>query len=652
MKTIRLFLTGNCRQCLLKTVVFLLLMPVAVQATAQSVSSASKKAVKAYETALEMFRRGQYDAAISGLNSALKADSQFYEAYMLAAECYLETDKLPEAKAAFLRCTELKPDFFPPLYYSLADICFDLEEYEEAGRWLEKYLTYDRQKPSLLAKADRLLQSSRFAADAVKHPVAFRPENIGLDFAYDQYWPSLSVDEQTLIFTALIPKDAGNPAITGNRQEDFFVSGFREGKWTTPQNLGSPPNTEDNEGAQTISADACKLFFTACNRRDGKGGCDIYYSEKRHGLWTRPRNLGAPVNTAAKETQPSISPDGKTLYFVSTRNGGNGGQDIWKSELSEHNEWQSPVNLAELNTSGDESSPFIHFDNRTLYFASDGWPGLGQFDLFVSRKDTAGKWTAPVNLGYPVNSRYNEEGLVVNAAGNRAYYSSDRTENGIRNIFTFELYPEARPQPVSYMKGKIFDAGYFTPLEAKFELTDLSTGEKVMEASSDSLKGEFMTCLPLGGAYALNIEKTGYLFFSAHIIMHEGTYSEPQVQDFPLQKIRPGEKIVLENIFFEFDSYLLLNASHTELQRIVAFMRYNPSVKIRITGHTDNIGKASHNLELSKKRAQTVVDYLLTAGIQPDRVTFQGMGATLPIADNGNESGRAKNRRTEMEITQ
>ncbi|MDR0714274.1 MAG: tetratricopeptide repeat protein, partial [Bacteroidales bacterium] len=540
-------LIGDCRQYLLKTALCLVLIAAVAQITAQGVSSASKKAVKAYNTALEMFQHENYDAAISSLNDALKADNRFYEAYMLAAECYLETDDLPKAKEAFLHCVELNPDFFPPIYYSLADICFEQEEYEEAGRWLEKYLAYDKQKPALRAKADHLLKSSRFAADAIRHPVAFRPENIGLDFDYDQYWPSLSVDEQTLIFTALIPKDVNNPAVTGNRQEDFFVSDFKDGKWTTPQNLGSPPNTDDNEGAQTISADAGKIFFTACNRKDGKGGCDIYYSEKQNGLWMRPRNLGSSVNTSAKETQPSVSPDGKTLYFISTRNGGKGGQDIWKSELNERNEWKPPVNLAELNTSGDESSPFIHFDNRTFYFASDGWPGLGQFDLFVSRKDSTGKWAAPANLGYPVNSKYNEEGLIVNAKGNRAYYSSDRTEKNIRNIFTFELYPEARPQPVSYMKGKIFDSKYFTPLRAKFELTDLITGKKTVEASSDSLKGEFMICLPRGGHYALNIEKTGYLFFSAHIVMHDGTYSEPHVQDFPLKKIQTGEKIILEN---------------------------------------------------------------------------------------------------------
>ncbi|GHT24941.1 hypothetical protein FACS189430_10780 [Bacteroidia bacterium] len=650
----REMLRGSKTKTFFRTVACLLLalfclLPVA----GQTPSSASKKAVKSYNTALEQYQRRQYKEAIVNLNAAIKADNRFYEAYMLTAECYLDTEDLPKAKEAFLRCTALKPDAFPPVYYSLADICFEQEEYEEASRYLEKYLAYDRQKPALREKANKLLSSSRFAADAVAHPVPFQPENIGLDFGFDQYWPSLSVDEQTLIFTALIPKDAANPDVAGNRHEDFFVSDFQaEGTWTKPENLGSPPNTADNEGAQTITADASRMFFTACNRPDGKGGCDIYYSEKHDGLWTRPRNLGAPVNTAAKETQPSISADGRTLYFVSAKKGGKGGQDIWKSELNERNQWGEPVNLAELNTSGDESSPFIHFDNRTLYFASDGLPGMGNFDLFVSRKDSTGKWTKPVNLGYPINSKHNEEGLIVNARGDRAYYSSDRTEHNIRNIFTFELFPEMRPQSVSYMKGKIFDSKYFNPLKAKFELTDLSTGKKMVEAFSDSLKGEFLVCLPVGGQYALNIARTGYLFFSEHIVMKEGSYNEPYVQDFALRRVQAGEKIVLENIFFGFDSHQLLDASKTELIRIVTFMNSNPAVKIRITGHTDNTGKAAYNLELSQNRARAVAEYLRKEGIPTERVSYRGIGAAEPVADNTTEAGRAKNRRTEMEIVQ
>ena len=620
-----------------------------VETDAQQLSS-SKKAVKDYNSGYEKYSRRQYAAAISDLKNAVKTDAKFIEAHMLMAECYLETNDPQQAKSSFLRCVEINPDFFPPVFYSLAEIAFDAEEYETANQYLEKFLTYSKQKPALLVKSEKLLQNSRFAAQAVKNPVPFQPENLGLDFDYDQYWPSLSVDEQTLVFTALIPKDSNNPAVVGNRQEDFYVSEFHDGKWTKPENLGSPPNTPDNEGAQSISANATQMFFTACNRSDGKGGCDIYYCEKRNGLWTRPRNLGEPINTSAKETQPSISADGRTLYFTSTRSGGKGGQDIWYSTLGNDKRWGNPVNLEEINTSGDESSPFIHLDNQTLYFASDGFPGMGGYDLFVTRKDTAGKWTAPQNLGYPINSRYNEEGMIVNARGDRAYYSSDRGEGHIRRLYTFELYPDARPQPVSYMKGKIYDDAYFKPLRAIFELIDLSTAENVISASSDSISGEFLACIPSGKDYALNIKCKGYLFFSEHLTITAGTYQEPYLKDIPLKRIKPGEKVILINIFFDFASAKLLDESKAELQQLTQFLRDNPDVKIQITGHTDNIGRQAYNLELSQDRARAVANCLLNEGIAMSRVSYKGLGSSEPVAGNDTEEGRAQNRRTELLI--
>ncbi len=630
------------------SVMFFLFGCTALQA--QQLSSSSKKAIKVYNTGLDNYSRRQYREALGNLNNAVKIDNKFVEAHLLIAECYLETGELPQAKDAFLQTIAVNPDFFPPVYYSLADIEFELEEYEAASKHLEQFLTYSGQKPTLRIKSEKLLQSSNFAAQAVKNPVPFQPENLGLRFNYDQYWPSLSVDEHTLVFTALIPKDSTNAAVTGNRQEDFFVSDFKNGAWTRPVNLGSPPNTPDNEGAQSISADASEMFFTACNRKDGKGGCDIYYSRKRDGLWTRPRNLGEPINTSAKETQPSISSDGRTLYFVSTRGGGKGGQDIWMSTLDEKNRWGIPINLADINTPDDESSPFIHLDGKTLYFASNGHPGMGQYDLFVTRKDSLGKWSTPENLGYPINSKHNEEGMIVNARGDRAYYSSDRTDDRIRRIFTFELYPAIRPDPVSYMKGKIYDAKYYKPLKALFQLVDTASDKEIIEASSDSATGEFLVCIPTGKNYALNIKCKGYLFYSEHFMMTGGTYQEPYLKDIPLRQIRPGEKVVLKNVFFDFDSHKLLDESKAELQNLAQFLRDNPEVKVRITGHTDNTGKSSYNMELSQNRARAVANYLLNEGIAMNRVSYKGMGSSEPIARNDTEEGRAQNRRTELII--
>jgi len=618
----------------------------------QQLSSNDRRAISAYNAGYTKFERRQFREAITDLNNAIRRDANFIEAHMMIAECWLELNDSQQAKASFLRTVEINPDFFPPVYFTLAELEFDAERYEQASEYLEKFLTYSRQRPALVARSENLLQSSRFAAQAIKNPVPFHPENLYLDFEYDQYWPTLSVDEQTLVFTGLIPINPNNPAIINNRQEDFFESNFIGGKWSKPENLGPPLNTPDNEGAQTITADATKMFFTACHRPDGRGSCDIYFSEKRDGVWTRPRNLGAPINTAAWETQPSISADGRTLYFVSNRNGGKGGMDIWTSTLDNNGNWSNPVNLEEINTSGNESSPFIHPDGQTLYFASDGLPGMGGFDLFVTRKDSVGKWTTPQNLGYPINTRHNEEGMIVNARGDRAYYSSDRGDGNIRNIFTFELYPEVRPNPVSYMRGKIYDERNFRPLRAHFELIDISTAEVAIEAFSDSITGGFLICIPSGKDYALNVKRTGYLFFSENFTMADGSYLEPFYKDIPLKRIQPGERVILRNIFFEFASAKLLDESKAELQQLIKFLNDNPEVNVSITGHTDNIGTQAYNLNLSQERARAVVEYLLNDGIVATRVSYKGLGSSEPIADNETEEGRAQNRRTEMLIVE
>ena len=250
---------------------------------------------------------------------------------------------------------------------------------------------------------------------------------------------------------------------------------------------------------------------------------------------------------------------------------------------------------------------------------------------------------------YPINSKHNEEGMIVNARGDRAYYSSDRDGN-IRNIFTFELYPAVRPHPVSYMKGKIYDAQYYKPLKAHFELIDLSSADKVATAYSDSASGEFLVCIPSGKDYALNIKCKGYLFFSEHFTMADGTYREPYLKDIPLKRIQPGEKVILKNIFFDFASAKLLDKSKVELQQLAQFLRDNPDVKIRITGHTDNVGTQAYNLGLSHDRARSVADYLLNEGIAVARVSFEGMGSSEPVAGNDSEEGRAQNRRTELLI--
>ena len=227
-------------------------------------------------------------------------------------------------------------------------------------------------------------------------------------------------------------------------------------------------NTINNEGAQTLSSGGNYMYFTACDRPGGLGSCDLYFSAFDNGKWSVPVNVGAPVNTQYWESQPSISADGKILFFSSSRPGGIGGKDIWYSVLKENNKWAVPVNMGNnINTEGDEMSPFIHFDGKTLYFASDGRPGMGGFDIYFTRMNADSTWAVPKNLGYPINTFNDEMGLVIEAGGQYAFFSSKRDNINGKDIFYFPLDESIRPDPVSYLKGKVYDKETGKMLKAK-----------------------------------------------------------------------------------------------------------------------------------------------------------------------------------------
>ena len=341
----------------------------------------------------------------------------------------------------------------------------------------------------------------------LKHPVPFKPVNMGseINTADDEYLPVATADESTLIFTRKI-----------NNNEDFYKSTKVDGKWQTATYLSDRINTPQyNEGAQSISQDGKYLFFTGCNRPDGLGRCDIYIAQKKGDDWGKPFDLPPPVNTSGWESQPSISSDGRTLYFVSNRKGGYGSYDIWKSTLTD-NGWGEPENLGpNINTAYNEQSPFIHPDDSTLYFCSDGWPGLGGKDLFVSRLSKDGQWQKPENLGYPINTNGDENGLTLTAEGSNAFFSSNNLGGyGGYDIYTFELPPNLRPHIVTYVKGKVNDAKTMQPLEAAVEIIDLQKNIPVYQDYSDPDQGGFLATLTSGKNYGLNISKSGYLFYS------------------------------------------------------------------------------------------------------------------------------------------
>jgi len=618
-------------------------------------STKSKKAIKYYENATRFYDAYNNTACIEELNKAVKEDERFIEAYFLLAGVYKDLKKKEEAIKAYQTGIAIDEEFFPAALYAVGNLQLSIGKYQDAGINFQKYIDLNAESPIKLNAAKKALEIIDFAMYQLEHPVPFDLVNLGsnVNSVNDEYLPAITADEQTLVITVCRPRDDNTIAQGNNLEEDFYISHKTDGIWSKAENMGAPLNTHGNEGAQCISPDGQQIYFTACNRDDGYGSCDIYSTHKIGNAWTIPVNLGEAVNTARWESQPSISADGKSLYFASAREGGKGGMDLWKTIMSEDGKWALPVNLGDsINTRYDDVSPFIHPDNQTLYFASDGRLGMGGKDIFYSRKNAMGEWGRPVNIGYPINTFADEINMVVNAKGNLAYFSSNKPGGiGRLDLYSFELYPQARPLAVNYMKGKVFDSETMRKLEARFELINLETGEVVVQSKSDPITGEFLVCLPVDKNYALNISKDGYLFYSENFAL-AGNHSEmkPYLKDLPLKPIQIGASVVLKNIFFETDKFELKPESKIELGKLLALLKQNPRMKIEISGHTDNVGNEKYNLILSENRARSVYDYLIGNGLTAIRLTYKGYGWSKPIETNDTETGRANNRRTEFKV--
>ncbi|MDB5134334.1 MAG: OmpA family protein [Mucilaginibacter sp.] len=623
--------------------VFLIFLSISIYAQERQYSTTDKQAIKYFSLANQSLDDHLYDDAIAQLLKAIDEDNKFVEAHAQLADIYRLEWQYKPAIDQYRQVIKLNPEFNRSVYYKLGDSEIHLAQYADGEQHLEKYLTFDNLSGENKFLAQKLLNDCKFSLQALQHPVPFKPVNLGAEIntADDEYFPAITADENTLIFTRKI-----------NNNEDFYKSIRVDGKWQTATYLSDRINTAKfNEGALSLSQDGKVLFFTGCNRPDGLGRCDIYISQRKGDDWSKPFDLSPPVNTAGWESQPSISADGRTLYFVSNRKGGYGGYDIWKSNLTEKG-WSEPENLGpNINTSFDEQSPFIHPDDSTLYFCSNGWPGLGGKDLFVSRLGKDGKWQKPENLGYPINSSGDENGLTLTANGTNAFFASNNLSGqGGFDIYTFELPLALRPHSVTYVKGTVNDAITKQPLESAVEIIDLEKNTPVYQDYSSAEQGDFLATITTGKNYGLNISKDGYLFYSANFSLIGLENKNPFNIAVLLQPIEVGNKVILKNIFFDTNKFDIKDESKPELKKLMDFLNLNPTVHIEVSGHTDNVGSDQFNQTLSENRAKAVYQYLIANGISAGRLVFKGYGETQPIASNDTDEDRSRNRRTEFKI--
>ena len=608
----------------------------------------NKRSEKLFEEARRYYVEDSYPAAIETADKILQKDPGYAPAHLLLAEIYKDIDSTRLEIKHLTQAVEL--DDNPLIDFRLGEAFYKLGMYSEALSFYEKY-TENKDIPEkrqfLLACK---IASCRFAINSIANPVAFEPTNLGeeINTPNDEYWPTPSLDGKHLVFTRLM-KDGGRP------QEDFFMAGIDSFNWDNAIPI-SEVNTSDNEGAQTLSADAKILFFTACNREDGLGSCDIYFSRLVEGKWTEPRNAGAPLNSSSWEGQPSLSSDNRYLYFSSNRPGGKGQKDIWRIAFNGFAEsgkpqWGKPENMDALNTSGDEISPFIHANNHNFYFASDTHVGMGGLDLFTAEINENGKVENLKNMGYPINTYQDDMGLTISSIGDVAYFSSAReSENGL-DIFSFNLDRGLQPRPVTYIRAKVTNKVTTAPIMADIELVNLNSSVEEPRIEKADENGQIMLALPVGRNYAFNVSEDGFMFYSQSMrLADENSLTDPFILNIELEPIEVGAEMDLHNIYYETDSFAILSESEPELQKLVSFLKNNSGLKVEIQGHTDSSGNPESNLELSKLRAKSVVDYLVENGIPGSRLQSQGYGDTKAVATNETVEGRRLNRRTTIKV--
>ncbi len=615
-----------------------------------TLTSKNKKAIELYTQADNFRVRGQYKEAIDFLNQAIAKDPGFAEAYFRKALIYKSLKEYTKSNELFIKGLGLNtdPKKQKAYFFELGENYLLEGNYKPSLEFLDRYLESEILNKQKMEQASLWKRNAQYALRNMKDVSQFKPRELSdtVNAFNMQYFPVLTADERNLIFTRRLGE--------GNDDDEDLVVSTKDlnGKWMAPVSVSSNINSQFNEGTCSISANGRQLIFTSCVGRRGYGSCDLFESRKIGNEWTKPVNLGPEINSPAWESQPSLSADGRKLFFVSERRGGIGNKDLYVSYKLNENQWSKAENLGpQINTPYDDISPFIHVNGRTLFFASNGKPGFGGFDIFRSELDQ-NQWSEPVNFGYPVNTHEDQFSLFITADGQHGFYShEDNLKVNSSKIFEIGIPEELQLRYKSnYVKGIVRDKKTNKPLNARLELLNISKNELVSFVRSDSVSGEYLMVLTQGADYGLYVSRPGYLFQSLNFNYEIQDNLVPVTVDIFLDPVETGASGILNNLFFDFNKYELKEKSITELDKVIRFLNENSSTRVEIGGHTDNDGTPAYNLQLSQRRAQSVSDYLERHGISPGRLLQKGYGATKPLKPNDSEENKQINRRIEFRI--
>jgi outer membrane protein OmpA-like peptidoglycan-associated protein len=638
----------------------------------------NKKAVKLYQQGID--KKNKKEERLAFLKQAIELEPDYVDANFAFASERIRTLIYEDApfkpvEQYLKKVIEICPQYHSDPYYYLGFIYYEEENWAESEKYLKKYLDFkddddkkfNKDYDALLKQAKQMRVYAKFYNEVLNHPVPFEPTPVaGISTENDEYLPIISADDDMMLFTRKQPyvDKNGIVGMTTDKELELFSFSKRDKNrnFDKGKRMPYPFNKEGGQGGATMSIDNKHLYFTVCRDEGGATiNCDIWQSHLVNGEWTPAEKVEGINDPQRWDSQPTLASDGVTLYFASDRIGGRGGIDIYKTIKDKSTGlWSKPENLGPvINTQFNEQSPFMHSDFETMYFSSDGHPGVGGLDIFYSRMEENKKWGEPKNIGVPINTKGEDVGFFVSTDGNYGYFSSNEPSRvkgrsvGKYDIYSFELYKEARPQDVTFLKGKIEDKTASENKNFTVEVKDAVT-KKVTQAVVDSATGDFSVVVNTKVKNDLIVvaKKENFAFSSQLIAKDSLVDTRPKkIPSLVVDTIAVGSKYTLNNLYYRTNSADLDQRSMIVIDEFVEFLKANPGISIEIHGHTDNVGNPQANLALSTDRAFTVRDLLLEKGVEEKRlVAFKGFGASVPVADNASEAGRAKNRRTEFVI--
>ena len=620
---------------------------------------------------LQALNKGDYPNAGVYIGAALRQNEADQHALYLRGEWAMRTGKFPIAEGSWKRLTKRCPGYKPDLLFFIATLTIEAGRPEEAERYLEQWFLRSDRELGYEKEAENMLAELNLKETFLANPVPFNPQPArNLNTRWDEYLAALTPDGSSIYFTRRSKKKNkyDGPGAQLRSVEEFssaVSTGEHQGMPAFEEGtaLEAPFNTQYNEGGPSITADNRFMVFTICERnpKTGAQNCDLYYTTYEYGVWNGIRPMPEGINRPESwESQPSISPNGDILYFTSDRKGGYGGLDLYRSTKDANGNWGVPENLgAAVNTKKNEKSPFIHPDSESLYFASDGHPGMGGYDLFkIQIAQGSAQWGKPMNLGYPINTGSDEIGMMVTLDGQKAYFASNKiNQSNGWDIYFFDLYEAVQPEEVVLVRGQLKIDQFASDEDPKVLLKNSVTGEsQQLQLSHDDNSFTAVVKKEEAQQVLVQVEAKKAAFSAAPLRLSpnfedEGLHKNEVYIDLEHKDLESGEAYPIPHILFETASDRLDAQSELLIASFAEYLLVAPSLRVQIQGHTDNVGDADANLDLSQRRAKRVAQTIIDLGVSSSRITYRGYGEKRPVASNDSEAGRAQNRRTVFVVT-